>query len=327
MIDALLEPLAWLHRFSDPLAWLVLFTFAAGVVAERYDRSLGRPVTTLAWVVFAVFWLSLFHYYAVDQKSIVEGVGSLIAVPASLYAGYLLFGGRDSLFVLSRAVAVMGLVFMPFETIAALRRPLIETVTQQTAFLMTLLGYDPQVVAGMAIDGVPIVGKQYPYRSTFLFYDGDHRLTYTIRIACTGIGSMAIFGGLIAAVDAPLDRKLRAFAVSIPIIWGLNLVRNVFIAITFGYQKLHLFPDVVLTLFAAEDPYRVSFFIADRILAQFLSVAALVGITWFVVRELPDVLTIIEDVLYMATRTEYDLQAALGVGVRADGRGPENEAE
>jgi hypothetical protein len=73
----------------------------------------------------------------------------------------------------------------------------------------------------------------------------------------------------------------------------------------------------------------VSYFLADRVLAQSLSVLALVAITWLVVRELPEVLTVVEDILYVLTGSEYDLGAALEVGddesvpepavVRADG--------
>jgi archaeosortase A (PGF-CTERM-specific) len=88
-----------------------------------------------------------------------------------------------------------------------------------------------------------------------------------------------------------------------------------------------VFPETVMGLFATDDPYMVSYFVADRILAQSLSVVALVGITWLVVRELPAVLLIVEDVLYIVTRTEYDLVDSLGLDagrpVRADGEGPD----
>jgi archaeosortase A (PGF-CTERM-specific) len=131
---------------------------------------------------------------------------------------------------------------------------------------------------------------------------------------------MSIFAGLILAVRAPLQRKLRALAVSVPIIYALNLVRNVFIAVGFGKQQLHLFPDLVMALFATEDPYKVSYYIADRLLAQVLSVVALVAITYLVVRELPEVLSVVEDLLFMVTGEEYDLRAALATTpVQADG--------
>ena len=308
MLGEVIGVLAWLNQLSDGLACLVVGMFCLGAVLQRGERCSARYVTVAAWITFALFWLSLVHYYGVESKSIVEGLASVLAVPAFVYVGWLLARGRDSLFVLSRAIAAMGVIFLPFELLVWLQRPLIETVTRQTEFLMGLLGYRVgeayEVISGAAI------GKA-PYRNTFLFVDPTgHRLTYTIRIACTGIGSIAIVGGLIAAVRAPLDRKLRALAVSIPVIYGLNLLRNVFIAIAFGTQRLQVFPELVLSAFASTDLYLVSYFIADRILSQSLSVVALVTITWLVIRELPEVLTIVEDVLYVATGTEYDLQGA-----------------
>ena len=310
------------------LATVVALPLSLGVAAGLLSTTDGpresrRLLTLAAWVLFALFWFSLIYHFAVVQKSIVEGIGSLVGVPASLYVAYLLAGGRDSLFVLSRAIAVMGLVFLPFETLVVFQRPLVETVTRQTEFLMGVVGHHPDVVSGTVVNEVQQgASSDYPaYRNTFEFYpDPNHRITYTIIIACTGIGSMAIFVGLIAAVRAPLRRKLRALAVSIPVIYALNLVRNVFIGLSFGEQYLHVFPEAVMTLFASSDPYMVSYFIADRIMAQVLSVVALIAITWLVVRELPEVLVIVEDVLYLLTGSEYDLRDSLGVQpVRADG--------
>ncbi|WP_250137734.1 archaeosortase A [Halorientalis salina] len=297
---------------------------AAGLLSVmNTTRNSRRLVTVGAWLLFGLFWFTLIYHFAVVQKSFVEGIGTLVGVPASLYVAYLLADGRDTLFVLSRAIAVMGIVFLPFETLVVFQRPLVETVTRQTEFLMGVVGHNPEVVSGNLVNEVQqSASREYPsYRNTFEFYpDPDHRITYTIIIACTGIGSMAIFAGMIAAVRAPLRRKLRALAVSIPVIYGLNLVRNVFIGLSFGEQYLHVFPNAVMTLFATSDPYMVSYFVADRIMAQVLSVVALVAITWLVVRELPEVLVIVEDVLYLLTGSEYDLRDSLGVQpVRADG--------
>ncbi|MFC6961503.1 archaeosortase A [Halocatena marina] len=307
MVESLFRVLDWAQQFSDLLAWLVLAAFLGGAALEYVGRDSARTLTVVAWILFAAFWFSLIHHYLIDSKSIIEGIGSIIAVPASVYTGYLLLRGRDSLFVLSRAIAAMGLIFLPFEAIPMLTTGLIEIVTHQTELLMGVFGQtapaDYRVVSGA------VVGRP-DRRSTFLFVaENGHRLTYTIRIACTGLGSMAIIGGLIAAVRAPLAQKFRALSVSLPVIYALNLVRNTFIGLTFGQQRLHIAPDLILGLFSATDPYRVSYFIADRILAQSLSVVALVGITWLVVRELPVALVVVEDLLYMVTGTEYDLHA------------------
>jgi archaeosortase A (PGF-CTERM-specific) len=311
MLDVLIGALAWLHTLTPPLAWLVVGAFVAGTALEYYDRhrEWARRLTVAAWVLFGLFWLSLIWYYVFDLKSFIEAIGAFVAVPLSAYVGYLLWQGRDSLFVLSRAIAVMGIVFLPFSAVPFLRQFIIETVTAQTEMLMNGLGFHPEVISGAAVPGTNF----RPYRSTFKWVTPDgHQITYTIRIACTAVGSMAIFAGIVAAVRAPFRRKLRALAVVLPVIYALNLLRNVFIGVSFGKQYFRIAPDLIMTLFASNDPYKVSYFVVDRILAQSLSVVALVVLTWFLVRELPEVLAIIEDVLFVVTGSEYDLQEALG---------------
>jgi len=332
MVEPAVAVFERLGSLSEPLGWLVVALFVAGALLEAYDRGYARPVVAGAWIVFGLFWLALIPYFVVEQRSVIEGLGSVLAVPLSLYVAYVLARGRDSLFVLSRAVAIMGLVYLPFVAVEALRRPLIETVTVHTEVLMNLLGFYPEVVDGLYIDSrsgetLRIAQKTYPYESTFAFYQGDVPITYNIAIACTGIGSMAIFAGLIGAVPAPARRKLRALAVSIPVIYALNLVRNVFIGVTFGNQMTHVFPDVVMTLFALESEYMVSYIVSDRVLAQSASVVALVAITWLVVRELPEVLVVVEDVLYLATGREYDLAAAFDVPDPDAARGDPNPGD
>ncbi|MFB6177523.1 MAG: archaeosortase A [Halobaculum sp.] len=303
---------------TDLFAWAVVALFLGGAAVEwvgrrdgRSDRTaLSRRIVATAWIAFGGFWLVLFPHFAFTQKSYVEGILSLAAIPASLYAAYLLLGGRDSLFVLSRAVGVMGLVYLPFETIPAVtllglhvpapRRVLVEVVAAQTGAVMGWLGYHPELLRGP--DG---------YWSTYQFVTpGGHQLRFTILLACTGLGSMAIFVGLAAAVRAPLRRKLRAVGLAVPIIWVLNLVRTSFIGIVFGKQYMQIFVDELL-LFGSSDPYKVSFFLSDRVISQVLAVVALIGVTYLVVRELPELLTVIEDVLYMVTNEEYDLRREL----------------
>jgi archaeosortase A (PGF-CTERM-specific) len=318
---------------AEPLAWAVVLAFLAGWAADQRSRTLSRRLTVGAWALFAAFWLVQAPHFAFDQKSAIEGVGSLVAVPVSAYVGYLLWNGRDSLLTLSRAIAVMGVVFMPFEMIDPLRGWLVETVTRQTEFLMHAVGSDPEVIPGSRVckEGAVTNGQftceeTYPgYRNTFLYHTNGERITYTILIACTGVGSMAIFAGLIAAVRAPLRRKLRALGVSLSIIYALNLVRNVFIGLSFGEMRMQVFPELVASVFGfslARDPALVSYYVADKILAQTGSVVALVAITYLVVRELPEVLTVVEDLLFVVTGTEYDLRSALVADpVRADGEG------
>lgn len=286
---------------SDALAWLSIGTFVLGALLVSRDRRLARTVSAAAWVLFAVFWLQLIPHFAFVHKSYIEGALTVAAVPACLYTGYLLYRGRESLLLLSRAVAVMGVVYLPFETIRPLQQWLIETVAAQVGWLMAAVGYYPELTP-----------SDQGYLSRYLFVTPEgHGIAFTVVIACTGIGSMAIFAGLIAAVRAPVGRKLRALAVSLPVIYALNVLRVAFIGIVFGKQYLQIFVDEVLFLFGDTDPYTVSFYLSDRVISQFGAVVALVAITYLVLRELPELLVVIEDLLFLVTGEEYDLSEAL----------------
>lgn len=330
---------------SDGLAWLSigLFVIAAllewrgrraggagdggavadGTAATPGDAPIGRPVRVVAfaaWLAFAAFWLNLFPYFAFSHQSYVEGILSLVAVPASAYVGWLVYSGRDTLFILTRAVAVMGVIYLPFETIPALtigglalpapRQVLIEHTAGMTALVMEQFGHAPELVESS--EGYDATFRWLYDGSGGAPVDGDgHVILVSVVLACTGLGSMAIFAGLIAAVRAPFSRKVRALAVSIPVIYALNVLRTSFITVVTGNQYMHWYPDAVLFLFGETDPYRVSFLVSDRMMSQVLAVVALVGVTYLVVRQLPELLVVFEDVLYVLTGDEHDLQGTI----------------
>ena len=294
------------------LAWLSVGTFLTGVLVERRSQRAGRLTTATAWGVFGVFWGTLVPHFWYAQSSFIETTLAAVAVPACAYTGYRLYDGRDSLFVLSRAVAVMGVIYLPASTLTALSEPLVEVVAKQSKWGIELLGYEPALVENEA--GV---------RSILLFNGGTETARATeILLACTGLGSMAIFAGLVAAVRASFDRKVKALAVSIPVIWVLNIVRNVFIAAAFGAQWFQVFVPQVMGAFGKAEPELVSFLIADKVISQSASVVALVAIMFAVLRFLPELETVVTDVLYLLTGDEYDIgfgEPPGRGGVRADG--------
>lgn len=288
---------------TDVLAWVVVAVFLGGVVAEwQGRREIARRLTVGAWGLFAVFWLLLIQYFVFVHRSIVQSVLLLVAVPGCLYVGWLLYQGRDSLLVLSRAVAFMGLIYLPFETSTIARAVLIETVARQTMLLIDALGYGESARLVQDITG------ETTHLNTFYFPATDR--ASRIVFACTGIGSMAIFGGLIAAVKAPLRRKAVGTAVAVAVIWVLNIGRNAFIALSNGHQWFDQawLEGPVMFAFGLEDPALVSFFLADRVLSQGLAVFALVGIAWLVARWVPEILDIAEDLLFLLTGDEVTLR-------------------
>ncbi|WP_312909531.1 archaeosortase A [Natronosalvus caseinilyticus] len=290
---------------TDALAWVAIGAFVLALALQwQAHEDAARYLAAGAWVVFGVFWLTMVPYYYGEAQSPIQTMLSLAALPLCAYTGYLLYRGRTSLFVLTKAVAFMGIIYLPVETIPFARTWLIETTAAQTHYGMELLGHSPGLNEGA--NG---------YESRFDF-DPDEtvtgRTTYIV-LACTGIGSMAIFGGLIAAVKAPLRRKATAFALAIGVIWFLNLIRNVFIGLASPFGWFQYDPLIYITTTYMGSPAdRTSFLVAHNFVAQSLSIVALVGITYLVIRILPEVVEPLEEALFVLTGTEYDLADALG---------------
>jgi len=289
---------------TDAVAWIVVAAFLAGWALESRGRF-GRAVGAGAWGVFGVFWLLLIPRFAFAMRSPIEGALAVLAVPACAYAGYLLWSGRDSLFTLTHAVAVMGVIYLPFETVPILRETAVEAVASQTHAVITWIGYDVTLTEG-----------PNGYQSGLVFTSAGHTYATHIVLACTGLGSMTVFAGLIAALEAPLVRKLQAAAAAVGIIYVLNIVRNVFIAVAFGDQWFQVFVAEISALVGYTDPGLVSYFIADRVIAQSMSVVALVAIAFVVVRIVPELLDLLEEAVYVLTNTEIDLGEAFRVDER-----------
>lgn len=306
----MIGPLEVLASYSDALGWVVIAVFLAGTMADALGYKLtARYVSGAAWGAFGVFWLAVFPHFMFEVKSAIEGLGSLLLVPVCLYTGYLLVSGRDSLMQLSRAMAFVGLLYYPTQAIPVVRQTLIEVVSQQSLFAIHLLGYEPAFVEGPG----------YSYRNMFVFGSFSTYVTY----ACTGMGSISVFGGLTAATDAPLRRKVRAFGIAAGIIWLLNILRNSVVSIAAGENWFDHEAIVWFASAAGVPADRVSFWFSHSILAQLLAILAMVGIVWIVVRGLPELLGILREALFVATGKEYDLESAFGVGTtRTDGGEP-----
>ncbi|MEF8772865.1 archaeosortase A [Halodesulfurarchaeum sp.] len=285
---------------TDPLAWVVILIFASSGVLSWLESPYERHAATVAWSVFAVFWVLMIPHYAIVQRSIIEGLLSAIAVPGSLYVGWIIWSGQRSFTVITKAVAIMGFIYLPFEAITFFRSGSIELVARNVEAILGFVGVDPTVVTGQ--DGL---------RSTFVFVAEDgHHLTTRVVLACTGIGSISIVSGLALAVDASPRRQALGIAIAIPIIYGLNVLRVAFIALAHGFQWFAGFREPIFLVFGIDDPYLVSYIVADRVISQSLSVVALILITLALLRLLPELSTVVEDVLFLLTGQEYDLERA-----------------
>jgi len=167
---------------------------------------------------------------------------------------------NSTLFTLTRATALSGLFYFPFANIPVLNQWIISLVTNQTLWLTGYFGYP----------AIPQAWNQISLNGNYV----------EIILACTAIESIALFMGLIFAVNAPTKRVLKAFIVSIPVIYILNILRDVFVIIAYGQMW-----------FGAE-----SFEIAHHIIAKAGSGIALFVIAYAVLKTLPELLDMIEGI-------------------------------
>jgi len=296
MFESIVSPI-WV---TNILAWTFTLSFALAWVFEKKSEHISRKIRIVAWFLFGIFWLLLTPRFAIVMRSPIETVLSFLAILICFHAGYLLLTEQSLRLSLSNAIAVMGIVYLPFETIEPLGIFLINIVTQHVYLTILGTGFDVILTDG------PVVG----HKSGLLFSRAGHDYLTHIVLACTGIGTITIFLGLITSLSIPLSRKAIACIVTTSLIYILNILRNAFIAISFGEQWFQWFVPSVLLITGYDDPRLVSFFIADRVLSQSLTVLVVGALLLISIRIVPEIIDLLEELLYLLTRKKYDLHYA-----------------
>ena len=176
----------------------------------------------------------------------------------------------------SYAAAVCGIVYFPFAEIEPLREALIGFTTLITVYALqslsvpvTMTGWNVMTLNGMSVQ---------------------------IILACTAIESIALFAGLIISVPASGYRKAVALLASTLSIYLLNIARNGFVIMAYGWSW-----------FGSE-----SFEVAHNIIAKIGSAAALLLISYLVFLLLPELLTTIDELAsdIHTSKRRYSLKLA-----------------
>lgn len=258
-------------EFLDILLWVSLFIIMAGAVLPK---KYAYKVAAVGWVAFGLRWgLSTPEFYLVEHN-IMYTVACILAIPVTLYLAYILVKDeRESLMVLTRATAISTIFYFPFAYVSWLGDGLINVTTAITLASVNALGNHATASGNI----ITLNGHQVE-----------------IILACTAIQSMALFVGVVGCIKAPPDRLFKAFMVSVPVIYVLNIVRNTFVVSAYGNQWFQIAPDMIVD-WTGELPSYASFFWAHNVLAEAGSLIALVIISYVVISLLPETLTYIRD--------------------------------
>lgn len=243
---------------------LILLIVASALPARylRYRFLIGAA----GWFFFAIHWLvQPAHYIEIgDYVNVVLVLAvSLFCLTIShaMAKNYMHYENADTeniLLTLTTAAALGGIFYYPFAEIQVLNTFLISIVSKQVVYILHALNMPAELVAWNRID---LNGYKV-----------------TIILACTAIESIAIFLGLIFCVRASMKRTMIAFVASVPVIYVLNVVRNVFVVVAYGDQWFG----------------EMSFQIAHHVIAKIGSGIALFVIAYVVLQVLPELLDAID---------------------------------
>ncbi|HWQ49532.1 MAG TPA: archaeosortase A [Methanosarcina sp.] len=267
----------------ESILWLAVGLMVASSVIPRTLR-VRKLVGGIGWGVFSIHW----SYQPLHYLKIMDYANVLLTIVVTLFCllvAYIMFleyrkgplkiksnrevlhskfssqGEADSLDItsmLTSASALGALVYFPFANFASLNTWIIGGVTSQVFWVLQYFE-------------IPVYMKAWNMISL-------NGYTVEIILACTAIESIALFIGLIGAVRAPLSRLAIAFIVSVPVIYILNLIRDIFVVVAYGEQW-----------FGAD-----SFIIAHNYIAKAGSGIALFIISYAVLRILPELFEMID---------------------------------
>ena len=227
-----------------------MLQFTSTLLMFIYASTKNKFVGFISWTTFGVFWLLNLPYYL----SISDYFNSALMVAAfSLFTllGLTILRANDDVFPrLTFIAAISSLIYFTFaETM--LGKELIKIVATQTSILASFLGYE------------------FTVKEDLIYYNDK---IVQIILACTGIESISLFAGISLGAEGRVVNKLKAFLVSVPVIYMLNLLRNTFIILAYGDSWF------------GEN----SFYIAHHVISKLLATVALIIIAMQVFKYLPN---------------------------------------
>lgn len=255
----------------ENILWIAVAFMLVGSIIPKSVKE-RRLVSAAGWGFFSIHWFyQPFHYVEIGDYFnvvLVITVGLICLIIAHTMMKEYKEGNistPDITAMATSATALGSLFYFPFAQMDLLNVWIIAQVTENVQWMLEALGMPATMIAWnkIALNGY----------------------TVEIILACTAIESIALFTGLIASVNAPIKRLFAAFMVSVPVIYILNIIRDVFVIVAYGYQWFG--PN--------------SFEIAHHTIAKIGSGIALFIIAYVVMRILPELIDLIEGIWLLIT--------------------------
>ena len=243
------------------IEYLVLasaLAFALFLVPGPHRRFAGCA----GWTGMVLVLVALLPEFAAENNFVYPAL-TVASLPFLWITIRRLLALDPSVTALTRGAAIAFVLYAPFAFFQPLGDWLIGVVFGQLTWMLDLIGF------------------QYgTWAWNILIRNG---LRVEIILACTGIQSIAIMLGVAFAVPATLRERALAFLAVAPVIYVLNLLRNVFVVIAYTDQWFPFLPEIAGN---GEFGYE-SFFWAHNVIAELGALVVLVLIAWALFRLVP----------------------------------------
>jgi phosphatidylserine decarboxylase len=228
------------EKIFDIVTTTFLFTGLAfigyGFFGKRFRKKRKKEkrhfFLSIGWLIFALYWATQPEFlYWKGGEDIVNASFCAIGVYFLSYIAYhewlsISRRGNKTLDFLAGITFISAFFYFLIKK-TMLAGSLIEVVANQTSWSLRRFGFD--VFAG-SIQRLPFGDKCVP-----IYFNGV--LSVELILACTGLQSMMIFiGAIIAINDADSFRRAKAFLATVPVIYVLNIFRNM--GVIYGMEVL-----------------------------------------------------------------------------------------
>lgn len=273
-----------------PLGWVTIILLGLGLFYDEYKRELNSS----GLLFLSIILIIMTPFFWVQEDSIVEAILTLLGAFVCIYVAKLVLQSRISIQKTIVMVLSASIVLLVSYSLASFQSYLITTVAGETSTVLNLIGFETAVLSQQS--------------GTFIIFENTGGLKTEIVLACTGIGSIAIFMGLSLSLSSfSVPRRIVIALFTSGVIYVLNIFRNVFIAAAYGGQLLHIAPNAVEGLFGREGSW-VSYYIADKIIAQTGSAIFLALFALFIVTKIEEESSLFDEWVNIIDNLKKDLE-------------------
>jgi len=187
-----------------------------------WKNRTAHALRSAGWLLLGLYWLTRAPGYLAEDDQF-NALGAALALPVF---GFLAFHEAMShkwddeyppLRFVAGAMFIAGMGYFLIGNIPALSRALIETVARESVWLANLGGYD---------FGVGLTDGYGTHLTQF-----GLPFSITIVLDCTAVQAYFVAGSFLFGCRGNPGKRGLVFAIMVPVIWFVNLVRNAIVIV------------------------------------------------------------------------------------------------